>query len=66
MALGPGKYDELCTLVREETRAEAALVIIINGKKGSGFSCQSEHFDALLKLPELLEDIAKQIRESGL
>jgi hypothetical protein len=64
MPLGPGKYDDLCTFVREQTRAEAAFVIIINGKKGSGFSCQAD-IHALLKLPELLENIAKQIRESG-
>ena len=64
MAIGPGKYDDLCTKVREEAKAEGALVIILNGSKGSGFSCQADLVTSL-KLPELLEHIAEQIRKSA-
>jgi len=64
MALGPGKYDDLCTYVREQAKADGALVIVINGTRGVGFSCQADLQTTLL-LPELLENIAKQIRESG-
>jgi len=64
MALGPGKYDDICTMVREQTGARGALVIILDGKHGDGFSCQADLY-ATLRLPELLDNVAKQIRESG-
>jgi hypothetical protein len=64
MALGPGKYDDLCTRVREEAKADAAFVIVINGALGSGFSAQWASDPLLLaKLPGLLEYIAQQIRD---
>ena len=59
--IGPGKYDDLCTHVREETQAHCAIVIVLGGTRGSGFSVQAE-LSAQLALPELLEDMAKQIR----
>lgn len=40
MGIGPGKYDELCTLAREGAQAEGAVVIIFKGTRGSGFSVQ--------------------------
>lgn len=64
MAVGPGKYDDLCTMVREKSKARGAIVIVFHGDKGSGFSCQADAMATLL-LPELLEHMAKQIRESG-
>lgn len=45
MPAGPGKYDLLCTYVREKTKARAALVIVIEGEAGSGFSVQADHGD---------------------
>jgi hypothetical protein len=38
MAEGPGKYDDLTTLVRERAKAHAVVVIVVEGTKGSGFS----------------------------
>lgn len=64
MALGPGKYDDLCTYVREQTEAKGAIVIVFDGKHGSGFSCQADG-PTTLSLPRLLESVARQIRESG-
>lgn len=61
MASGPGRYDTLCTTVREEAQAEGAVVIILNGKQGSGFSCQATP-EATAQLPDMLEFMAKQIR----
>lgn len=40
MGIGPGKYDELCTMAREGAQAEGAVVIIFKGTRGSGFSVQ--------------------------
>lgn len=64
MALGPGKYDDLCTYVREQAKAQGVLLIVLGGERGSGFSCQAGLADTLL-LPEILEHIAAEIRASG-
>ncbi len=40
MPVGPGKFDLLCTYVREKATAEAAAVVIISAKEGAGFSVQ--------------------------
>ncbi len=64
MPIGPGKYDELCTKVREETHALAALLIVIDGVKGSGFSMQTGDLRVLTGLPGILRDTACQIEES--
>jgi len=61
MPLGPGKYDAACTAARLATKARGALLIVIDGEHGNGFSCQAEPA-VLLTLPELLEDIARRIR----
>lgn len=63
MALGPGKYDELCTYVRLQASAAGAIVIVFGGDKGTGFSMQAE--PALtLTVPAILERVAREIRES--
>lgn len=59
--LGPGRYDSLCTQVREEAKAQGAIVIIINGERGSGVSCQAD-LQATLALPDVLEHMARQMR----
>lgn len=66
MALGPGKYDELCSQAREQAGggSTAAVLIILHGNKGSGFSCQATLQDALA-LPELLRSVADQIEKDG-
>jgi len=55
-----GKYDRLCTIVREEAGAAGALVLVIDGEKGSGFSVQAD-LETQLRLPDLLEALARQI-----
>ena len=59
----PGKYDDLCTGVREVAKAEGTVLIILNGEKGRGFSVQGT-FEVLHQLPEVLEAVAEQIRAS--
>lgn len=61
--IGPGKYDDLCTLVREGTGAQAAIVIVLGGNRGSGFSCQAD-LATTIALPDMLESVARQMRES--
>ena len=67
MAVEPGKYDDLCTHVREQASAEGAIVIVFGGKFGSGFSAQVGDGATNLarKLPEILRAMAQQIEESA-
>jgi hypothetical protein len=62
--IGPGKYDDLCTLVRKNANAAAAIVLIIDGKIGNGFACQG-HPGILRELPDLLREVANQIEEDA-
>ena len=65
MALGPGKYDDVCTMVAEQVgigeQGGGVIVIVLGGNKGNGFSCQADLRTTLL-LPDMLEEIARQIR----
>ena len=63
MALGPGKYDDLCTYVREQAKAEAAIVVVIGGAKGGGFSVQAP-LEIQLGLPALLRKLAQDIEQT--
>lgn len=60
MALGPGKYDALCTYVRETAQAEGAAVIVWGGIEGVGFSVQAS-VEQLNKLPAILRSMADTI-----
>lgn len=60
MALGPGKYDHVCTLVRSTAGAEGVAVIVINGHAGNGYSVQAP-LDVLSALPALLRRMADEI-----
>jgi len=42
MAGGAGKYDAEATAIREQTKARAVALIVVDGIKGSGFSIQVE------------------------
>ena len=65
MTFGPGKYDDICTLVRETTKADGVLVVILGGDRGNGFSAQTDLL-TVVSLPDLLESVAKQIREHSI
>jgi len=64
MAIGPGKYDDIATVVRTQAKAEGVLLLVVNGARGSGFSAQLS-LDLTLTLPTILRDLAKQIEERG-
>jgi hypothetical protein len=63
MTEGPGKYDELASLVRNVADARAVIVVIIDGMLGSGFSVQSLGTDLTKEVPKLLRELADQIDE---
>lgn len=66
MAIGPGKYDDLCTLVREELKKRGivahAVMLIVTGShpSESGFSIQATLPQTLL-LPKMLRYMATSI-----
>jgi hypothetical protein len=57
---GPGKYDDLATLVQTSTQARGVIVIVIGGNRGEGFSCQAT-LEVTLAIPAMLRSIADQI-----
>jgi hypothetical protein len=60
MAIGPGKYDALATIVRESTSAGGVILIVIDGAHGAGFSVQATP-EVTAKLPALLRMVADSI-----
>lgn len=60
------QYDDLCTEVREQAAAAVAIVIVLGGRHGGGFSVQvARHARAaefVARLPGILEALADQIR----
>jgi hypothetical protein len=60
--IGPGKYDDLCTAARMAAKAEGAILIIIKGEKGGGFSCQAP-LEITQQLPQILRVLAEQIEQ---
>lgn len=61
MAYGPGKYDDLATYVREQSQADGVIVIVYNGNKGQGFSCQVTDLRIHAAMPSSLRAVADQI-----
>jgi hypothetical protein len=62
MSVGPGKYDDLATIVREQAAADGVIVIVINGAAGSGFSVQANPM-VLAALPRLLRYMADALEK---
>ena len=58
--IGPGKYDDEATWVRERTKASGVILIVIGGDRGQGFAVQAT-VEVTLSLPTLLRDMADQI-----
>jgi hypothetical protein len=57
---GPGKYDALLSAARAKARAQAAILVVLGGVKGNGFSVQGPE-ELVASLPGLLRHIAAVI-----
>lgn len=64
MAMGPGKYDALASIVRTRAAAAGVIVIVLDGKRGSGFSVQATA-EVTARLPEILRVMADEIEHDG-
>jgi hypothetical protein len=62
MPRGPGKYDLETTIARLSTNADAAILIVLGGKLGNGFSVQGTT-PFIRELPTFLRRIADEIEE---
>ena len=58
--IGAGKYDELCTQARLGAKAKGAILIVLGGEHGNGFSGQFEA-GVCVNLPSILREVAGQI-----
>jgi hypothetical protein len=61
MAIGPGKYDDLCTAIRESTNAECVILVVVGGNLGHGFSVQLLNSSTMIQIPNVLREVATQI-----
>ena len=60
MPIGPGAYDDICTEIRERTKAGAVILIVAGGDRDEGFSMQAPLVFSL-KLPSILRAVADSI-----
>lgn len=63
MPMGPGKYDEACTVFRHATQAAGVMVVVFGGSNGNGFSCQLPP-EIVPTIPAILRSIADEIDKS--
>lgn len=79
MALGPGKYDDLASYCIQKAKAQAVVVIVFGGSRGSGMSGKElrrepvADFDVALRspavqklLPKVLRAVAESIEQAPL
>lgn len=62
---GPGKYDHLLTAAREAAGATGAVLMILDGDMGSGFSIQAP-VETYGHLPAVLRMIADQVEADNI
>lgn len=58
--IGPGKYEDACTIARCMTNAAATLLIIFDGNRWTGFSAQMTP-DMMSLVPGVLRTLADKI-----
>lgn len=58
--IGAGKYDDLCTLVRERTNADGVVLIVVGGNRGEGASVQVVQ-GLHESVPDMLRRVANQM-----
>ncbi len=64
MPMGPGKYDEECSWLREKLDAEGVVILVFRGREGGGFSAQLSG-SLTMMLPTMLREMADEIERSG-
>jgi hypothetical protein len=62
--IGPGKYDDLCTHVRQQVATKGVVVIVLEGTRGNGFGVQLEPA-VRGSIVEVLRAVADQIEREA-
>jgi hypothetical protein len=57
-----GLFDTACNQIRDATGARCAVVIVMDGVEGSGYSIVGP-LEAQVLLPDILEQIANSLRQ---
>jgi hypothetical protein len=65
MTIGPGKYDDVATIVMKATHAKAVIVVVFDGVFGDGFSAQITGGAKVLEMPFILRQMADQIEKDA-
>ena len=67
---GGGKYGRICETLAVNLEAQVVALLVVGGKRGSGFSITQEwewditgHKEALAKLPAVLRSMAEDIEK---
>lgn len=60
----PGKYNDLCTHVRKASHAAGAIVIVVGGDKGEGFSVQGD-LTFMMAIPKMLRRVADEVENDN-
>ena len=62
MTIGPGgKYDDVCEALLHMTGATTTAVIVIDGKRGTGFSVSTRNPSHVKAIATALRDCADQL-----
>ncbi len=63
--MGPGKYDNACTLARLATGGMGVILIVLEGDRGYGFSVQAEGVIPPSALATMLRSVADEIEKAA-
>lgn len=58
-----GKYDDLCEFALHEAQGEGALLIVLGGNKGTGFSASFVRPEIARDIPGVLRQVADLIEQ---
>lgn len=60
--IGPGKYDDVADIMAHAFQCDGLLLIVSNGKLGSGVSCKLSP-EGFAKMPKILRRIADEMEK---
>ena len=61
MPTGPGKYDEICESALHITGADAVVMIVVSGTRGSGMSMSIQPHNTQFEAAVLSEEMARRL-----
>lgn len=60
-----GRYDEECTKLIKEFEARGVLLIVLDGKRGTGFSMSTGDINLATAVPRILRQVADDIERQN-